>query len=360
VFAASERGRLHLGPDGKVMHAELQVGSPVGLNLHIEDCDAVFKKATESGAKVTMPILCSAIACSGSGGGGSGASPLLALVLTPGCGTVTLAVSSSYRSPSPYGYTNGASAQYRVERSTDAGSTWVTVATLLTGAASASITLTGQPAQALQFRVFGGDGAHETGPSAVASTTPLAVPDAPTGVSALAGSSRATVIWQLPRSDHGSPFTQTILADQVGAGNRFQFPAAATETGAVVGDEIHPLLSDQDARTTWSFRVSATNQCGTATSDPSPAIQTLPWNQTPTPFPLGTTLTEMGSVQFATTHYLIGGFDDDLQERSVTLSTTLDRTNPVDGRVVPWQGPGLPRSRTSWAIRSSPISRATD
>jgi len=81
VFGASERGKRHLGPDGKVMHAELQIGSsvlfindtmqgapgvyqdgrrlggsPVALTMYVEDCDTVFKKATEGGAKVTMPI----------------------------------------------------------------------------------------------------------------------------------------------------------------------------------------------------------------------------------------------------------------------------------------------------------------
>ena len=81
VFGASERGKRHLGPDGRVMHSELQLGSsvlflndtmqgapgvvqdgrrlggsPVSLTVYFEDSDTVFKKATENGAKVTMPI----------------------------------------------------------------------------------------------------------------------------------------------------------------------------------------------------------------------------------------------------------------------------------------------------------------
>jgi PhnB protein len=81
VFGASERGRPHLGPDGKVMHGELQIGSsvifindamagapgvvrdgrslggsPVALTLYLEDCDPVFKKAIDNGSKVMMPI----------------------------------------------------------------------------------------------------------------------------------------------------------------------------------------------------------------------------------------------------------------------------------------------------------------
>ena len=81
VFNASERGPRHLGPDGKVMHAELQIGSsvifindtmggapgvvrdgrslggsPVALTVYVEDSDPVFKRATENGSKVTMQI----------------------------------------------------------------------------------------------------------------------------------------------------------------------------------------------------------------------------------------------------------------------------------------------------------------
>ncbi len=81
VFGATERGQRHLGPDGKVMHAELQLGSsvifindamggapgvvrdgrslggsPVSLSLYVEDCDTVFNKATENGSKVMMPL----------------------------------------------------------------------------------------------------------------------------------------------------------------------------------------------------------------------------------------------------------------------------------------------------------------
>jgi PhnB protein len=81
VFGASERGRPHLGPDGKVMHGELQIGSsvifindamagapgvvrdgrslggsPVALTVYVEDCDPIFKKAMENGSKVMMPI----------------------------------------------------------------------------------------------------------------------------------------------------------------------------------------------------------------------------------------------------------------------------------------------------------------
>jgi PhnB protein len=78
VFGAKLRMRLD-GPDGKVGHAELEIGdslvmladehpemgalsprsisgSPVGLHLYIEDVDAVAAKALAAGASLERPV----------------------------------------------------------------------------------------------------------------------------------------------------------------------------------------------------------------------------------------------------------------------------------------------------------------
>jgi PhnB protein len=78
VFGAEERVRMD-GPDGKIGHAELQIGDSVlmladpnpqsnytpptqlggtsaGLLLYVEDVDAVVTRATEAGATLTMPV----------------------------------------------------------------------------------------------------------------------------------------------------------------------------------------------------------------------------------------------------------------------------------------------------------------
>jgi PhnB protein len=78
AFGATERGRM-LGPDGKIAHAELQIGdsilmladpfpmattkpptqiggTAVTLFLYVEDVDAVFKQAVDAGATSSMDV----------------------------------------------------------------------------------------------------------------------------------------------------------------------------------------------------------------------------------------------------------------------------------------------------------------
>jgi PhnB protein len=78
AFDAKERMRMP-GPDGKIMHAEIQIGdslvmlndempemrsrspqslggSPVSFYVYVEDVDAAFKRAVDAGATPTMPL----------------------------------------------------------------------------------------------------------------------------------------------------------------------------------------------------------------------------------------------------------------------------------------------------------------
>jgi PhnB protein len=78
AFGARERGRMDM-PDGKVAHAELEIGSSivmladpfpqaerrspkelggttVGIFLYVEDVDDVVQRAVDAGATVTMPV----------------------------------------------------------------------------------------------------------------------------------------------------------------------------------------------------------------------------------------------------------------------------------------------------------------
>lgn len=78
VFGATERVRM-AGPDGKVGHAELDIGdsvimladeypemdargpltfggTPVTLYIYVEDVDSVFERAVQAGAKALRPV----------------------------------------------------------------------------------------------------------------------------------------------------------------------------------------------------------------------------------------------------------------------------------------------------------------
>jgi uncharacterized glyoxalase superfamily protein PhnB len=76
AFGAEERARS-IGPDGRIMHAEIQIGdsrvmlndammggksarefggSPASLWIYVTDCDAFFNRAVASGAQPMMPL----------------------------------------------------------------------------------------------------------------------------------------------------------------------------------------------------------------------------------------------------------------------------------------------------------------
>lgn len=80
AFGAKIRGGVAKGPDGKVMHAELQIGdsvimlsdefpdfgalspqsiggSPMGLHIYVDAVDAAFDRAVKAGAQVEMPVM---------------------------------------------------------------------------------------------------------------------------------------------------------------------------------------------------------------------------------------------------------------------------------------------------------------
>jgi PhnB protein len=69
AFGAEERSRMP-GPNNMIMHAEIKIGDSIvmisdamqmpptqsSLHLYVDDCDAVWQRATAAGCKVEMPL----------------------------------------------------------------------------------------------------------------------------------------------------------------------------------------------------------------------------------------------------------------------------------------------------------------
>ncbi len=69
AFGAEELRRTP-GPNNSVMHAEIKIGNSIvmlsdamqmpptqsSLHLYVDDCDALWKRATDAGAKIEMPL----------------------------------------------------------------------------------------------------------------------------------------------------------------------------------------------------------------------------------------------------------------------------------------------------------------
>ena len=108
-----------------------------------------------------------------------------------------------------------------------------------------------------------GAGPTSTASNAVTPTAALTVPSAPTNAVATAGDAEATVTWQAPVSDGGSPITSyTVTSDPVG-------PTATTPDGSTLTATVTGLTNGIP----YTFTVTATNAVGAGpASTPSNAV----------------------------------------------------------------------------------------
>jgi len=117
---------------------------------------------------------------------------------------------------------------------------------------------------AYRFAVTATNPRGTSDPSALSSSvTPQpVVPSAPLGIAAVAGNKQATINWNAPATDGGSPITSYTVTSNPGA-----------KTATVGGSARTATLTDLTNGTTYTFTVTATNGVGTGpASVPSSAV----------------------------------------------------------------------------------------
>ena len=168
--------------------------------------------------------------------------------------------------------------------STDNGTTWTarTPASVDSPLIIAGLT----NAVTYQLRLRAVNTAGPGTPSTAITVTPRGVPGAPRTVTATPGAGTATVSWQAPASDGGTPVTG-YTATSAPAGK------TCTTTGALTC-EVTELAN----ATTYTFTVTATNTAGTSpASDPSPGVTPRTTPDAPTTL-VGTAGDRTASVAF--------------------------------------------------------------
>jgi titin len=180
----------------------------------------------------------------------------------PGNGQVTL----NWKAPTSNG---GASvSDYLIQFSADAGKTWATPIDGVSSVATAIVSglANGTPYVFRVAAVNAAGGGAWSAPSPV--LAPRTVAAAPTGVSVMAGSGRATLKWTAPASDGGSSITDY----------RIQYSRDGGKTWATFADPVSTTPTATVTRlikgTRYVYRVAAMNAAGTG-SFSSPSDPTL-------------------------------------------------------------------------------------
>ena len=161
-----------------------------------------------------------------------------------------------------------------------------------------------------------------TGPSSLASgpVVPLTVPGTPTGVAASAADASATVTWNAPSSDGGSPVTgYTVVA------NDSTTPANGGETCTWTSGPLSCTVTGLTNGDTFTFAVTAKNAVGGGSSS-APSNPTIPGT---VPDPPTISITTPG-VSSATVAWVPPVFDGGAPVTSYTV-VAGDVTTPANG-----------------------------
>ncbi|HET7337831.1 MAG TPA: fibronectin type III domain-containing protein, partial [Candidatus Nitrosotalea sp.] len=201
-------------------------------------------------------------------------------------------ITLNWNSPS----NNGGSAitGYKIERSTDSGSTW-SVLVSNTGSTATTYSNTGLASSTTYtYRVSAINSVGNSSPSNVASATTLVVitsPQPPTGLTATAtSSSQIDLSWNAPGSDGGSAITGYKIERSINGGT-FSILVANTADAATAYSD-----TGLTSNTNYTYRISAINSVGTS-SPSNTASATTPVTITAPQPPTGLAATAISSSQ---------------------------------------------------------------
>jgi hypothetical protein len=276
-------------------------------------------------------------------------------------GLTASTISSSQINLSWVAPSNGGSAitGYKIDRSTDNGSTW---STLVANTASSSTTYsnTGLVAStAYTYRVSAinsvGTSSASSTASATTSGTVITVPQPPTGLaSSVVSSSQINLSWVAPANNGGSVITGYKIERSANAGTTWGTVSANTSSVSITYSDTGLAAS-----TSYMYRVSAINSVGTSsasntTSATTTAVATAP--QAPTG--LGTTAISSSQINLSWTASNNGGSAitgykiDRSTDAGTTWSTIIANTASTS---TTYSNTGLAAS-TSYMYRVSAIN----
>ncbi|HEU5489048.1 MAG TPA: fibronectin type III domain-containing protein, partial [Candidatus Nitrosotalea sp.] len=191
---------------------------------------------------------------------------------------------------------NGGSAitGYKIERSTDSGSTWGVLVSN-TGSTATTYSNTGLASSTTYaYRVSAINSVGNSSPSNVASATTLVVitaPQPPTGLTATAtSSSQIDLSWNAPGSDGGSAITGYKIERSINGGTFSILVANTADTATAYSD------TGLTSNTNYAYRISAINSVGTS-SPSNTASATTPVTITAPQPPTGLAATAISSSQ---------------------------------------------------------------
>lgn len=191
----------------------------------------------------------------------------------------TSQINLSWTAPS----NNGGSAitGYKIDRSTNAGSTW---STLVANTASSSTTYSNTGLAAATSYTYRVSAINSVGTSAVSNTasaitgTIITVPQAPTGLVASAiSSSQINLSWSAPSNNGGSAITGYKIEQSTNSGSTWS--AIVSNTGSTVTTYSNVGLA---ASTSYTYRISAINSIGTSVPSGTASATTSSTTTVPT------------------------------------------------------------------------------